>query len=592
MENMMKSILKTIAVCILILLPLLSGCELVTEGPGNTNRGLGQDLIINEIFTISPDKYYAYSWIELFNPTNARIRTYQVTYPATGYAVGASGTILYSTDDGSQWASLPGVPSAKITSIDNAYPDTGFACGDGGIIFRTIRDTAGIRFVNLPSPTTNNLRDIVFNPLSPTGYIAGEHGTILRTTQRGNSWTVQNSTTGQNLNAIFFIGFNAVYVVGDSGTVMKSPSNNKWDNKSPGQAYQMTNFYNLYFVADTGWIVGDNGKVLITENGAGSWTPETTGTTAGFHGVFFSPRATGFRSGQGWVVGDSGIVLRTENSGKTKWLKSYGPTGATLRSVVFVDSLRGWAAGDGGVIINTTNAGRTWNLQSTNTNENLMATMFLPLLIEVDNDYILLMRVQRNKLFWDQRQGGEQTFNPDVVTKVDTGDVVFIIGQDLSQQNRNTIPSIPAGGFGIISSDSAKFQDHIKLGPGERTIFNFTFSFGMDISNGDTTVAIYKWMLLPSTEISLYKEFQRKTRVYPPKILASYVQLLDVVRFGYYRPAIDNLPQNAPQTYIPEGWSLARYSNDINVDPRTESTMKSFYLAKDPIPSWYSQQRR
>ena len=57
-------------ICSLVLI----GCNI--ETPVEKRTGItapGNDVVINEVFHISPSQYYNYSWIELFNPTNQPI---------------------------------------------------------------------------------------------------------------------------------------------------------------------------------------------------------------------------------------------------------------------------------------------------------------------------------------------------------------------------------------------------------------------------------------------------------------------------------------------------------------------------------------
>ena len=46
------------------------------------------------------------------------------------------------------------------------------------------------------------------------------------------------------------------------------------------------------------------------------------------------------------------------------WKKQQSPVNATLKNLVFVDSLTGWAAGDYGAIIHTTDGGNNWGVQN------------------------------------------------------------------------------------------------------------------------------------------------------------------------------------------------------------------------------------
>ena len=61
-------------------LVILSGCSL---DPGSTQTPpaspSGSDLVISEVYKISPEQYYAFSWIELYNPTDRVMKWYSRT---------------------------------------------------------------------------------------------------------------------------------------------------------------------------------------------------------------------------------------------------------------------------------------------------------------------------------------------------------------------------------------------------------------------------------------------------------------------------------------------------------------------------------
>ena len=68
-------IVRNVVVLTLALLGLLavSGCTLETPTPPAKHITNGTDLLLNEFYSISPEKYYSYAWIELYNPTNHNI---------------------------------------------------------------------------------------------------------------------------------------------------------------------------------------------------------------------------------------------------------------------------------------------------------------------------------------------------------------------------------------------------------------------------------------------------------------------------------------------------------------------------------------
>ncbi|MDH5186044.1 MAG: YCF48-related protein [candidate division WOR-3 bacterium] len=78
------------------------------------------------------------------------------------------------------------------------------------------------------SGTNASLNDVYFPGDTLTGYICGDSGIILKTTNSGIDWIRQNTPVSTKLNAIYFIG-------------------------------------------DSGWCVGNHATMLMTIDGGLSW---------------------------------------------------------------------------------------------------------------------------------------------------------------------------------------------------------------------------------------------------------------------------------------------------------------------------------
>ena len=68
----------------------------------------------------------------------------------------------------------------------------------------------------------------------------------------------------------------------------------------------------------------------------------------------------------GWIVGEKGFIVHTNNGGKT-WNRQEVGTGEDLKAVYFTNLKYGWAVGDNGVIAATDDGGRHWYLQKSHT---------------------------------------------------------------------------------------------------------------------------------------------------------------------------------------------------------------------------------
>jgi photosystem II stability/assembly factor-like uncharacterized protein len=583
---------------LLVLLVLAaSGCSLVTTPPTPGTVPLGDELIINELFTIAPDKFYAYSWIELYNPSDRTIRWFDAFFPASLVTVGGSGTMLRTDDDGDAWNAVQGTPAVNFNDVDFPYPDTGVIVGENGFINRIIRSGGNYQFVptNTPVPTTNTLRALTGISASlgsrvPTMFTAGDRGTILRTINLGKDWAVQTTNTTKTIRAIKMGTVSRTYACGDSGLILSSIDRpGVWNPPTQfDPEYALTNFNTVGVsgsTADTAWVGGSGGVILSSKNRGSTWFPDTSNTTSTLLGSWFlggSMRA--------WMVGENGTIVFKEYSGMA-WHPQTSGTTATLRSVTFVDSLRGWIVGDGGLILTTTNAGRRWNVASSGSSTTLLDIYPLPLSIRVSTAYIIEMLAIRKEFLFDITT---RTFNFDYIVRQDTGIVYFspefvpAIGQIVGR--RMDIPDdIPAFGFALINNDSLRLVEHGSLGPGKPEQIDYSIGFYPD-TNELLGIKPVLWSLLESGEIRLQKIYQRILN--QNQFLDFTIETIDVVRWGGFRPNPDPFPQNEPAGMIPEWWSLARYADDVGGDASSASTNASFYMTKSPIPGWYSQEKK
>lgn len=76
-------------------------------------------------------------------------------------------------------------------------------------------------------------------------------------------------------------------------------------------------------------------------------------------------RVTFIDSFHGWILGNTGTILHT-NDGGSSWEIQYCPVGGTFGDISMIDSLSGWIAGHGpdtsGYILKTTDGGTNWIL--------------------------------------------------------------------------------------------------------------------------------------------------------------------------------------------------------------------------------------
>ena len=122
------------------------------------------------------------------------------------------------------------------------------------------------------------------------------------------------------------------------------------------------NLNSVFFLDDRlGWVAGDNGTVLMTENGGAEWRIASVSVNQHLYSIVMADRDIG------WAVGDRGAIVSTRDGGK-EWQR-YDPVVNSelrynvLRSVHYTNASTGlrqndadkkytvWAAGDAGVVL-------------------------------------------------------------------------------------------------------------------------------------------------------------------------------------------------------------------------------------------------
>ena len=139
-----------------------------------------------------------------------------------GFAVGASGTILRTTDGGNNWDILASGTNYDLYGVSFTDANTGTAVGNFGAILRTT--DAGNNWIIQREGTSDVLYGVSFTDAN-NGTAVGSGGLILRTTDGGASWINQTSGTTNSLNDVFFTDANNGTSVGDNGY---NSENVKW----------------------------------------------------------------------------------------------------------------------------------------------------------------------------------------------------------------------------------------------------------------------------------------------------------------------------------------------------------------------------
>ena len=220
-----------------------------------------------------------------------------------------------------------------------------------------------------PLPQGNTLNDVFFTD-AYNGTAVGDIGTIIRTTNGGIDWIVQDSGTELNLTGVNFINNDIGYVVGanrmyysNEGRILRTTNGGAtWTS----QLIDSVQLNDIYFTdSNNGMAVGNNGKIWKTTDGGIIWNEQNIpATNTNLNAVSFIDNNIGCITG-------SDIVLKTEDGGISWIQQNIGVphSGTSLRDVCFTDVNNIWVCGYDpwtdwkGIIFKTTDGGTTWSYQ-------------------------------------------------------------------------------------------------------------------------------------------------------------------------------------------------------------------------------------
>ena len=261
--------------------------------------------------------------------------------------------------------------------------------------------------ITAPTYPETGVKDIEFAN-STHGWIGGENGLIMATTDGGSSWFSQNSGINTTIITIDFFGpqvgiaidgqYGGILITqngGNNWTILeraKYPhprfgwqNASLWDAKMcNAEAAWLLGSYGSFFYVNIssssvnfvsylemslfrltmvnfthGWAVGSYGNIVHTQDGWQTFEDQSLGTSKTFYGVFF------WNHNKGWVVGTGATIFATSNGGKT-WRVQYSPPfslyshwgGNAIIDIVFITEHKGWTVGSG--IHATEDGGKCW----------------------------------------------------------------------------------------------------------------------------------------------------------------------------------------------------------------------------------------
>ncbi|MDG1897619.1 MAG: YCF48-related protein [Fuerstiella sp.] len=300
------------------------------------------------------------------------------------WAVGDRGVIVRSNDDGTTWQTSILPLECSLQSVCFLTNQIGFVAGSRfdhfarqyyGILLKTrnggdswqhvaTKDEAAREPRTLPS---GNHSGFDLPPLSYVRFFDLNNGvavgrldsTVLRTSDGGRTWRSLKTekTSGRWTSGAFLTPEDGIVVGAGSsyGTVV---GEQLVTLAQPLRTFRRVNAASLARDRQ-GWLVGDGGFLLQSQDGGVSWVPPTGRLPTQLNDVFDFFCVD--RNGTNVCVAGSpgGVVVHSHDDGRS-WTFRQVSSSAPLRQIRFIDATTVLAVGAFGVIHRSQDSGKTW----------------------------------------------------------------------------------------------------------------------------------------------------------------------------------------------------------------------------------------
>lgn len=304
-------------------------------------------------------------------PVTGDATLHDVQFPSAqvGIAVGDHGSVWKTIDGGATWVGQSLPTDAHFTELFFLDERFGWIVGERylplthrsqGVIFRTA--DGGTTWSPMSTKMQPALRAVrFFNPRS--GLVAGECSSffpngITRTRDGGLGWTAAFPGGGPHIVTGEFLREETYLVAGHRGWVAKVQSGTVVEAGTPPIGDRTIR--DIQMVDEKyGWLVGDGGLILRTDNGGLSWTPLPQQHKLGLADGF-DWQSVATQGNQVWIAGSPGsVILHSTDAGRTWHRRVTGQT-LPLYAIRFRSNSDGVAVGALGTILTTRDGGQTW----------------------------------------------------------------------------------------------------------------------------------------------------------------------------------------------------------------------------------------
>jgi photosystem II stability/assembly factor-like uncharacterized protein len=304
-----------------------------------------------------------------------------VTGPERALVVGYGGKILRTEDGGYTWKQVPSGTDVALYRIRFVTPELGWICGQEGLILHST--DGGQSWQRQSTPTRASLFALHFVD-GEYGWAVGDLSLGVRTRDGGRTWTLRKIAAGAArprsreeelieqesiLYDVWFADRQQGWVVGEFGKLLKTTDGGEtWSSHEETllgeeivDVLDIPTFFGLT-ARPPGELLatGLEGKLVRSVDGGLTWRLEKVESPFPVVDPLFVPFL--FANGKGWAAGASGQVLQRAAADQPWKPAGLGMEVSTwIRGMAWWDENIGWLVGGYGLILHTTDGGRTWS---------------------------------------------------------------------------------------------------------------------------------------------------------------------------------------------------------------------------------------
>ncbi|MCK5116921.1 MAG: T9SS type A sorting domain-containing protein [Candidatus Aegiribacteria sp.] len=337
------------------------------------------------------------TWMESF-PTTYILHSIEFSNENYGTVTGDGGTIMRTPDGGASWYPQGSGTGAQIWDVSFIDSSVGWTTDDYGSMLYT--ETGGAFWIEVSTGFTTDFKTVHFSDYL-TGWTAGKDR-IIGTADGGSSWQEQFYLNNDHFREVDFSGSSFGAAAAELGIVITENGGTDWQyeytplefpclynvfHTSVSVTGALKTFTGTYFGLIFGrsvsgeweqlsshitlstlnsifhcneyiiWACGDDGVIMNSSDGGGSWTNQSLGNNYNFKDICFPDNSIGYVCG--WD--STGVIFRTTDGGFS-W-QDITPSSESIEgmnSLDFASTDCGVAAGNGGQILCTTDGGDSW----------------------------------------------------------------------------------------------------------------------------------------------------------------------------------------------------------------------------------------